>query len=144
MKTSKLSDAEQQIDRRRKTCVYFNGIQHDCCDLHISYESVQPVQLTVKGPLRLPCLNPHVMICDSRIYPTEEQLQQHERDILHSIEQVGKALESILLHSKGKRGITGIIDCPCCDGGLLHYTVARSNGHIHASCSTSNCVRFME
>ncbi|HKS74291.1 MAG TPA: hypothetical protein VJQ82_13905 [Terriglobales bacterium] len=44
---------------------------------------------------------------------------------------------------KGSGGI-GEIPCPCCEGGRLRYSVASYNGHMHASCSTNNCVSWME
>jgi hypothetical protein len=33
--------------------------------------------------------------------------------------------------------------CPVCKTGVLHYFVAKSNGHAHAKCSNGTCVRFM-
>jgi ssDNA-binding Zn-finger/Zn-ribbon topoisomerase 1 len=43
-----------------------------------------------------------------------------------------------------QRGIVGEIECPVCDQGKLRYSVARSNGHIHAACTNPDCVRWME
>lgn len=37
----------------------------------------------------------------------------------------------------------GSMDCPVCKSGTLRYGRA-SNLHIHGSCTTSSCVRWME
>lgn len=38
----------------------------------------------------------------------------------------------------------GEMPCPVCGGGKLRYQRSTYNGHIHATCSTVNCVRWME
>lgn len=38
----------------------------------------------------------------------------------------------------------GNIACPVCLNGVLRYSRAAYNGHVHAACSTSTCVRWME
>lgn len=38
----------------------------------------------------------------------------------------------------------GEMDCPVCKTGRLRYSRAAYNGHVHAACSTDNCVRWME
>lgn len=43
-----------------------------------------------------------------------------------------------------KKGVQGAMDCPVCKKGQLRYTRAACNGHIHARCSTEDCVRWME
>jgi hypothetical protein len=41
--------------------------------------------------------------------------------------------------------VAGQIDCPICGGGKVNYSYAGSvNGHIHAQCTTENCVEWME
>jgi hypothetical protein len=37
----------------------------------------------------------------------------------------------------------GIVDCPRCKTGKLHYHVA-SNGHMWCMCSTKGCASWME
>lgn len=36
------------------------------------------------------------------------------------------------------------IGCPSCESGKLSYSVASVNGHMHARCSTPDCVAWME
>jgi hypothetical protein len=45
---------------------------------------------------------------------------------------------------KQGNGGTGEMPCPTNCGGTLRYSVANVNGHMHAVCSTKDCVRWME
>ena len=66
-------------------------------------------------------------------------------DIKAKLQAIGKAHEDA--DSKGfKKGHGGVGEMPCpmgC-GGTLRYSVASYNGHMHAGCSTENCLRWME
>jgi len=53
------------------------------------------------------------------------------------------AMAAIQAHVGKQRGIRGEIECPICKG-QLRFSVANVNGHIHAACSTKDCVRFMQ
>lgn len=55
----------------------------------------------------------------------------HMKHILASI----KLIRATKKHS-------GTIVCPACEK-TLYYTVAPSNGHIHAKCETDNCISYM-
>lgn len=39
---------------------------------------------------------------------------------------------------------SGEMACPVCKTGRLRYSRSGYNGHVHASCSTEGCVRWME
>lgn len=39
---------------------------------------------------------------------------------------------------------SGETDCPVCKTGRLRYSRAGYNGHVHAGCSTSGCVAWVE
>jgi len=41
-------------------------------------------------------------------------------------------------------GGRGEMPCPAGCGGILRYSVASVNGHMHAACTTAECVRWME
>jgi hypothetical protein len=46
---------------------------------------------------------------------------------------------------KGRQGDeAGEIPCPVCRAGRLHFMRSSYNGHVHASCTTPACVRWME
>lgn len=57
---------------------------------------------------------------------------------------IADARKAIVDHTKGRRGVCGEISCPICSTGKLRFSVAKSNGHIWAACSTKSCVRWME
>lgn len=67
-------------------------------------------------------------------------------------ERVGKwmkALRAAKDHAKAAglgrgNGGRGEMPCPAECGGTLRYSVASVNGHMHAACSSSKCVRWME
>lgn len=39
---------------------------------------------------------------------------------------------------------SGTIPCPVCNSGSLMYSRATYNGHVHARCTTKDCVAWME
>lgn len=41
-------------------------------------------------------------------------------------------------------GKQGIIDCPACGAGKIHWSRALSNGHLWARCSTPNCFSIIQ
>lgn len=70
---------------------------------------------------------------------TKEERDQLRKDLPRRLEMIGKAREAIIATKQG----SGVIDCPNC-GNKLHFSVARSNGHVHAHCETRLCVSWME
>ncbi|KKN46563.1 hypothetical protein LCGC14_0671570 [marine sediment metagenome] len=50
-----------------------------------------------------------------------------------------KAMKTI----KDKTNARDSMECPLCKG-VLHYTVAALNGHVHGKCETENCLGWME
>ena len=42
------------------------------------------------------------------------------------------------------RGKAGTIPCPACDGGVVRWSRAASNGHLWAACSTPNCFSIIQ
>lgn len=46
-------------------------------------------------------------------------------------------------HGKERAG-TGTIDCPICDDGKIKYFITKPNGNVMASCSTEDCVSWIE
>ncbi len=41
-------------------------------------------------------------------------------------------------------GKSGEFPCPACEGGKVRWARARSNGHVHAACTTPNCFGIIE
>lgn len=38
----------------------------------------------------------------------------------------------------------GVMACPICKTGQLHYSRSSYNGHVHGSCTNNDCVNWME
>lgn len=120
-------------------CRHFNGIQHDTCDIGVSYDSVRGTE----KPYKFPCLY-DAGACDKLSRLTDEEVAAREREITASIANIEVARDAVVTDAAGKTGISGAMDCPICKTGKLRYSIARSNGHIHAGCTTPKCVRWME
>jgi len=54
-----------------------------------------------------------------------------------------EAIKQCIEHADGKRGVKGTIECPRC-GGVLHYAVVPSNGHMRGKCETDNCLQWIQ
>lgn len=72
----------------------------------------------------------------------EERSAKEAAFALHFVNLM-TARGAIMESTRWKRGTAGTIPCPICADGSLHFSVA-SNGHVHAGCSTPECVRWME
>jgi len=81
---------------------------------------------------------------------TAEELAAQQAEDKKRFADIGKARAAIVEHlggpwKRGMPGIGGAIDCPVCGGeGTLAFSRSGYNGHIHASCKTDGCVRWME
>lgn len=107
--------------------------------------------------------------CSHCRFPTEEEIKKHEEDTIGMIKRMLSAREEIInelakRHSSGDTSVKmnatahpecedgpenfisgdGIMTCPVCHVGKLRYSRAAYNGHIHAKCSTPDCVDWME
>lgn len=48
-------------------------------------------------------------------------------------------------HKKRERwGEDGTFPCPACKTGIVNWSRASNNGHVHAYCSTPNCFSMMQ
>lgn len=77
--------------------------------------------------------------------PTAEEVAQLEKRAADALEALVAVQADAMAHGlrRGKGG-TGRVQCPVCGDGEIRYSVAESNGHIWASCSTHGCVRWMQ
>lgn len=107
--------------------------------------------------------------CDKYQDPTPEQIAKHEEEMRRLIDGLRIARKAILAdlsarHKNGDKSVQlnkscnpeveselsnfvsgrGQIDCLVCKVGKLSYRRPSYNGHIHAACSTEDCVRWME
>lgn len=144
----------------RRWCVHYRGISPKQCAAGVEMATVlkrhdPPVKLADgKSTLRLtlPCIpewNPAGIQCEKCHYPSPEEIAAEEAEMNVRLERVRTAKSAIVAaigpYTKGKtRGCDGSLPCPICKTGRLHYSRAGYNGHIHARCSTENCVSWME
>jgi len=148
----KAEQRERNITRTIETCQYFTGIQNKLCKAGVE------IRTLVGGPdfgwaTRLPCMLSHgercEVTCDKRHFPTREEAEQQETEWKARLERTGRAIRGAHAHAKaaglGKgSGGKGNLPCPTECGGTLYYSVASVNGHMHAKCSTRDCVSWME
>lgn len=85
-----------------------------------------------------------VCSCEHQKFPTPEEIAAHDEEVQALFSRTMVAREAIVKATDGKRGVAGEIACPVCESGKLRYSVASLNGHIHAGCTTENCVAWME
>lgn len=139
-------------------CVHYNGLgKSDTCDAGVKYEDVkEEVEHTysygpkTNHPYRSsrahPCFKDEAHLtkgCDKCRFPTQEEIDDHNKELYLHVNKVGMAREAIIAHLAGKFG-SGKIPCPVCKTGTLMFTRASINGHVHANCTTGACVRWME
>lgn len=82
--------------------------------------------------------------CEKQAFPTAEEVEADRKETEELFGRSMKARIAIIKATEGKRGVSGDIPCPVCNTGRLNYSVASCNGHIHAACTTEDCVRWME
>ena len=131
-------------------CIHYTGTVNETCAAGVKYDDVIDMTTT---PRSLPCIdryNPGKVTCDKRQIPTAEEVAADEADMRLRMEGVNKARAAIVAHlggpwKKGMGGSSGSIDCPVCvQPNALRFSRAGYNGHIHASCTTKDCVSWME
>lgn len=145
---SKERQFEQRVQRELTTCSHFNGVVHETCKAGVNYH-----ELCGSGVgcfAKIPCTNAEgSVVCDKRQFPTREQAEQVMREDDSHLERFVKANNAAHAHAKtaglgrGKGG-RGEMPCPLECGGVLRYSVAGVNGHMHAACSTKGCMSWME
>jgi hypothetical protein len=139
-------------DQRLKTCKHFSGVQHKACKAGIKYADVEAAAPPLTGR-HLPCL-PNLKSgacegeCAKREFPTPEEVEAREQEIIRSISRTGTAIaavvEKIGKWKKGMGDAQGQMPCPVCKTGTLGYSRSGYNGHIWGACSSPDCVRWMQ
>lgn len=89
----------------------------------------------------LPCMPPDSQrgaTCDRREDWTEQERSEWEVWSAHHQERM-LAVFAVLPDDK-----FGKIPCPACGVGMVSYSRASSNGHLHAACSTPHCFAVMQ
>lgn len=131
-------------------CKHFRSMsEHKTCAAEVVYESLKGIDFDHRPCFCKPGEPPNAG-CSLAEFPTAEELAAEEEEFRKRFEAIGKARKAIVdsLGGPWKRGMAGSqgdIDCPVCGGQKsLRFSRAGYNGHIHAGCTTQNCVRWME
>lgn len=136
-----------QRERIENRCVHFTGVQHQSCAAGVKYDDVKD---TTKRPYAFPCFKDDgCTSCEKRRFPTEDEVNREleERDASFKRMMAASRAAHDDAENRGLRkgcGGQGSVKCPCCSDGTIHYQVAGYNGHMHARCSTTDCVSWME
>lgn len=137
-------------------CNHYRAMSdHKTCEAGVAYDTVeghgQP-----GGFDKMPCLwrrgkgAAQPCSCPKAVYPTDAEIAADEAESNRRFENINTARQAIVAHlggpwKRGTPGSTGVIDCPVCKAvGSLRFSRAGYNGHIHAGCMTTDCVRWME
>lgn len=133
----------------RPWCKHYRGMhEKDVCEAGVRFASL-PNYGTREFMDSCPCFGPRGG-CERAEYPTAEELAADRAEFEKRIEGIGKARSAIVESlggpwKRGTPGASGEIDCPVCAGhNSLRFSRSGYNGHIHASCITGDCVRWME
>lgn len=133
------------------TCIHFRGTQTKICGAGVN------LRQHVGGPdlgwgCRIPCIKRQFnedrpaekVPCEKYTEPTSQQIEESKKEFQRYSLNATTAAAAIIGHSAGKRGVRGVLDCPICKSGKLHYEVSGYNGHKRAQCTTKDCVNFIE
>lgn len=127
-------------------CRHFNGMMNKVCEAGIAYDAVKKSRAEPGAGWDIPCLKDRreASTCDKCEYNTAEDAERRIAAIEESFSRTVLARAAIVEHSQGKHGVSGSLMCPVCKNGNLRYSIAGCNGHIHARCSSADCVSWME
>lgn len=131
-------------------CNHYRAMcDHDTCKVDVPYDKFKGLKFDERPCFAKPG-KPCNGGCDLQQMPTDEELAAEAAECNRRFEMIVAARQAIVASLGGpwKRGTPaagGAIDCPCCKAvEALRFSRSGYNGHIHATCSTADCVRWME
>lgn len=128
----------------------YNSSERGQCAAGVYYDDVQ------KPGSMMPCFHPEPnrprAECEKCSWKTPEEIiaetAAREEAFQKSMARLALCRPAIIEHSgytaRNQNGASGTLPCPACKTGTLHYSVAGSNGHVHARCTTPGCANWME
>ena len=133
------------------TCIHYRGTQTLCA-------AGIDVRAHVGGAAfgwgcRIPCIKRQFhpgrpaekVPCDKYQEPSAQELEEFKAEIALTTLNINRARAAIVAQTAGMGAPwRGVMRCPVCTAGELIYSLCRTNGHIHAACSTPECVRWIE
>lgn len=151
---------QQAVAREMATCRHYVGaFTSDACKAGVNYK-----ELSGEEPgyiARLPCSQKMKHIdattlvhCDLRSPFTREEAdaivkerEEHTKKFMVAVNAAHADAKAKGFKEKSNGGFVGgasDLKCPNCETGTIRYSVARYNGHMHAGCTTKDCVSWME
>lgn len=134
---------------RKGTCKHFNGARNNTCEAGVNYDGLPHPEPppNAKTGMRLPCLRCDGKdFCDKWEEPTAEEIAEHEKDMAALMDRFKKSQPWITAmkkeHPKGTNGFAKD-SCPICQSEIT-FNISGYNRHMHARCSTPDCLNFME
>jgi rubredoxin len=138
-------------EQKANKCRHFNGMMNKVCEAGVAYETVR--KSGGRG-YALPCFkddsaeHPECN-CDKQSFKTHEEIAAEIEESDRRFQNTMTARMAIVEHlggpwKRGSPGVSASIACPVCKAGTLRFNRAAVNGHIHARCSTADCVAWME
>ena len=131
-------------------CKHFRSMsEHETCEAGVAYESLKGIPFDARPCFSKPgeCAKEG---CSLVQLPTAEEVAEEDAMFRKLFERTDKARAAIVSYlggpwKRGMQGSNGTIDCPACGAkDALSFSRSGYNGHIHASCETEDCVRWME
>lgn len=136
------------MGRRNDWCKHYRAMSSNAtCKAGVTYSTLGVKHENCPCFHRLSTDTP--VVCELAVYRTDEEIEAEEKWFSERMANTGKARKAIVEHlggpwKKGMQGAVGQIVCPVCMTGDLRFSRAGYNGHIHAGCTTPNCVGWME
>ena len=130
-------------------CRHFTGLSDSQCEKGIAYADVRNKDAPTLDVM-YPCFKESKLnTCEHCSFYTPEETERRAEEMVSHAEAMCQAMELVQedakRHNYGKRRPgQGKVPCPLCKVGEVFYSVAASNGHMFAKCSTANCVAWME
>lgn len=120
-------------------CIHYNGhFDHRVCLKGVDYDTVKDRS---QRPFRWPCFSPEAKTeCAKRELTTEADYAAWVQEVEAAIERTTTIRAAIIATGLP----AGTIACPCCKTGKVNFTVASSNGHVWAACTTPDCAAWVE
>lgn len=95
----------------------------------------------------MPCLGENadaIARCDKYSGYTPEEIDAAEAETKARLARIGVIRKSIIAEHEANGSNGGQMACLACKTGTVSWSRARSNGHVHARCSTPDCAAWME
>ena len=135
--------------RHSEFCKHYRAMSaHATCEKGVAYDEFMGLKFDER-----PCFERDGVAppgCPLAVFPTAEEREEKEKWLAQRFANTGKARDAIVARlggpwKRGTPGGSGVMDCPVCNGKeTLHFSRSGYNGHVHAACTTADCVNWME